>query len=86
MAAPSSRSHLRFFTRASARELAERSGFAVERESAATASLPLEPYLRRRLGGTEHDPPPALAALRNRVTALRPELFGFQFVLTLRPR
>ena len=80
------RTHLRFFTRASACELAERSGFAVEREEAATASLPLEPYLRRRLGGTEHDPPRALAAARRRLTALRPELFGFQFVLTLRPR
>ncbi len=80
------RTHLRFFTRASARELAERSGFAVEREEPATASLPLESYLRRRLGGTEHDPPPALAAARSRLTALRPELFAFQFVLTLRPR
>ncbi len=80
------RTHLRFFTRASARELAQRAGFAVEREEPATASLPLEAYLRRRLGGTEHDPPPALAAARRRLTALRPELFAFQFVLTLRPR
>jgi len=80
------RTHLRFFTRASARELAQRAGYAVEREAAATASLPLEPYLRRRLGGSEHDPPPALAAARQRLTALRPELFAFQFVLTLRQR
>jgi methionine biosynthesis protein MetW len=80
------RTHLRFFTRASARELAQRAGFAVEREQPATASLPLEAYLRRRWGGTEHDPPPALAAARRRLTALRPELFAFQFVLTLRPR
>jgi methionine biosynthesis protein MetW len=80
------RTHLRFFTRASARELAQRAGFAVEREQAATASLPLEPYLRRRLGGSEHDPPATLAAARRRLAALRPELFAFQFVLTLRPR
>jgi methionine biosynthesis protein MetW len=80
------RTHLRFFTRASARELAARAGFALEREELATASLPLEPYLRRRLGGTEHDPPPVLAEARRRLTALRPELFAFQFVLTLRPR
>jgi hypothetical protein len=80
------RTHLRFFTRASARELAVRAGFALEREEHATASLPLEPYLRRRLGGTEHDPPPVLAQARRRLTALRPELFAFQFVLTLRPR
>jgi methionine biosynthesis protein MetW len=80
------RTHLRFFTRASAHELAARAGFAVQREELATASLPLEPYLRRRLGGTEHDPPPALAEARRRLTALRPELFAFQFVLTLSPR
>jgi SAM-dependent methyltransferase len=80
------RTHLRFFTRASARELAQRAGFAIEREDPATASLPLEPYLRRRLGGTEHDPPRVLAATRRRLTALWPELFAFQFVLTLRPR
>jgi SAM-dependent methyltransferase len=80
------RTHLRFFTRASARELAQRAGFAIEREDPATASLPLEPYLRRRLGGTEHDPPPVLAATRRCLTALWPELFAFQFVLTLRPR
>ena len=80
------RTHLRFFTRTSARELAQRGGFAVEREDPATASLPLEASLRRRLGGTEHDPPPALAVARRRLTALRPELFAFQFVLTLRPR
>ena len=80
------RTHLRFFTRESARELAERAGFAVECEEHATASLPLEPRLRRRLGGTEHDPPPVLAAARRRITGAAPGLFAFQFVLTLRPR
>jgi SAM-dependent methyltransferase len=78
--------HLRFFTRASARELAARAGFEVAREELAAASLPLEPYLRRRLGGSENDPPPALAAARRRLAGRWPELFAFQFVLTLRPR
>lgn len=80
------RTHLRFFTRASAHELAARGGFAVAEERFATSSLPLEPYLRRRLGGTEQDPPSVLAAARRRLTAWRPELFALQFVLTLRPR
>lgn len=66
--------HLRFFTRASARELAQRAGFTVEREEPATAPLPLEAHL------------PSLAAARPRLTARWPELFAFQFVLTLRPR
>ena len=80
------RTHLRFFTRAGARELAARGGFEVESEQLAVSSLPLEPYLRRRLGGTEHDPPPSLARARRRLAARWPELFAFQFVLTLRPR
>ena len=80
------RTHLRFFSREGAHELAARAGFAVQREEFADASLPLEPYLRRRLGGTENDPPPALAAARRRLLAVAPGLFAFQFVLTLAPR
>ena len=80
------RSHLRFFTRATAHDLAAQAGFAVARERFATSSLPLEPSLRRRLGGTEQDPPAPLAAARARLTAWRPELFALQFVLTLRAR
>jgi SAM-dependent methyltransferase len=80
------RTHLRFFTRAGMHELAARGGFAVEREEHAVSSLPLEPYLRRRLGGGEHDPPPKLAAARRRLGDRWPELFALQFVLTLRPR
>jgi methionine biosynthesis protein MetW len=68
------RTHLRFFTRATARELAQRAGFVVEREDFSRGALPLEYRL------------PALAALSPRLTALRPELFAFQFVLTLAPR
>jgi SAM-dependent methyltransferase len=80
------RTHLRFFARAGARELAAAAGYRVEREEFAVSSLPLEPYVRRRLGGTENDPPPALAAARGRVGRRWPELFALQFVLTLRPR
>jgi 2-polyprenyl-3-methyl-5-hydroxy-6-metoxy-1,4-benzoquinol methylase len=80
------RTHLRFFTRAAARELTDRAGFAIVAERFAASSLPFEPYLRRRLGGTEHDPPPWLAAARARLVARWPELFALQFVLTLRPR
>jgi methionine biosynthesis protein MetW len=68
------RTHLRFFTRASARELADRAGFAVEREQFGTAPLPLQARI------------PALAGAIPRLTRRRPELFAFQFVLTLRPR
>jgi SAM-dependent methyltransferase len=68
------RTHLRFFTRASARELARGAGFDVEREEFGSAPLPLEAHL------------PSLAAARPGLTARWPELFAFQFVLTLRPR
>ncbi len=80
------RTHLRFFGHEGAHELAARAGYSVVAETAAAASLPLEPYLRRRLGGTENDPPPALAAMRERLTGLAPGLFALQFVLTLAPR
>jgi SAM-dependent methyltransferase len=68
------RTHLRFFTRASARDLAQGAGFGVEREELGSAPLPLETHL------------PWLAAARPRLIARWPELFAFQFVLTLRPR
>ena len=68
------RTHLRFFTRATARELAERAGFAVASERFAPASLPFE----ARAGG--------LARLRERAARARPELFALQFVLVLEPR
>jgi len=65
------RTHLRFFTRASARELAARAGFAVAQERFAPAPLPLESRL------------PALARLRGPALRRAPELFALQFVLVL---
>jgi 2-polyprenyl-3-methyl-5-hydroxy-6-metoxy-1,4-benzoquinol methylase len=67
------RTHLRFFTRASVHELVRDAGLRVERESFASAPLPLEGRL------------PALSALRARVVSLRPELFALQIVLTCAP-
>jgi SAM-dependent methyltransferase len=80
------RTHLRFFTRATAHELVRSAGYAVEREAFAPAYLPGEPLVRRLLGGREERPLPAVARLRARAAARRPELFALQIVLTLRPR
>jgi len=63
--------HLRFFTRASAAELARRAGFAVRRERLAGAPLPLESRV------------PALGRMRDRCVRRSPELFALQFVLVL---
>ena len=68
------RTHLRFFTRATARELVESAGLAVESEAFAPAALPLESRI------------PALAKLGPRLVAWRPELFALQVVLTCRSR
>lgn len=67
------RTHLRFFTRASAAELARRAGFAVLRERPAGAPLPLESRV------------PALRAVRDRCVRRCPEAFALQFVLVLSP-
>ncbi|WP_445152737.1 class I SAM-dependent methyltransferase [Baekduia sp. Peel2402] len=67
------RTHLRFFTRASAAELARRAGFAVLRERPAGAPLPLESRV------------PALRAVRDRCVRRYPEAFALQFVLVLSP-
>ncbi len=75
------RTHLRFFTRASARELVERAGLTVAEEHVAPAFLPFEPLLRRRLGGTMERPLPWVARLREAAARRRPELFALQFVL-----
>jgi 2-polyprenyl-3-methyl-5-hydroxy-6-metoxy-1,4-benzoquinol methylase len=69
------RTHLRFFTRRTAHELAARSGFEVEREQFTIYALPLG-----RLAGPV--PVPVMVA----AARVRPELFALQFVLTLRPR
>src|SRR5262249_51763726 len=65
------RTHLRFFTRASAAELAHRAGFAVQAERLAGAPLPLESRL------------PALGHVRDRCVRRCPELLALQFVLVL---
>ena len=79
------RTHLRFFTRESAAELAQRAGFVVAEERFATAPLPLEYVYRRIVGGTEQVPRPPAARLRESSARRWPELFAFQFVLTLTP-
>ena len=65
------RTHLRFFTRASAAELAHRAGFAVQAEHPAGAPLPLESRI------------PALAKLRDPCVRRYPALLALQFVLVL---
>ncbi len=68
------RTHLRFFTRRTARGLVEEAGFAVEAERFAPAPLPFESRL------------PALGRLGPRLVAARPELFALQVLLVARPR
>jgi 2-polyprenyl-3-methyl-5-hydroxy-6-metoxy-1,4-benzoquinol methylase len=65
------RTHLRFFTRASAAELARRAGFAVREEHPAGAPLPLESRV------------PALARVRDPSVRRCPGLLALQFVLVL---
>jgi SAM-dependent methyltransferase len=65
------RTHLRFFTRASATELARRAGFAVRVEHPAGAPLPLESRV------------PALARVRDPFVRRYPGLLALQFVLVL---
>jgi methionine biosynthesis protein MetW len=65
------RTHLRFFTRASAQELARRAGFAVLRELPAGAPLPLESRF------------PALARARDPFVRRFPGFLALQFVLVL---
>jgi 2-polyprenyl-3-methyl-5-hydroxy-6-metoxy-1,4-benzoquinol methylase len=65
------RTHLRFFTRESARELATRAGFAVQQERPAGAPLPLESRV------------PALGRVRDPFVRRYPALLALQFVLEL---
>jgi 2-polyprenyl-3-methyl-5-hydroxy-6-metoxy-1,4-benzoquinol methylase len=65
------RTHLRFFTRASASELARHAGFAVQAEHPAGAPLPLESRV------------PALAKVRDPCVRRYPGLLALQFVLVL---
>ena len=63
------RTHLRFFTRASARDLAERAGLRVVQERFAPAPVPMQARL------------PALRALERAAVRVRPELFALQVIL-----
>lgn len=67
------RTHLRYFTRATARELAAAAGYRITAERFADAPLPLESHI-----GT-------LRRLRPQALALWPELFALQVVLGLAP-
>jgi methionine biosynthesis protein MetW len=67
------RTHLRWFTRAGAHELAADAGFRVVQERFAGAPLPLESHVA------------ALGKLRPAAVRARPELFALQVVLSLAP-
>lgn len=67
------RTHLRWFTRSSAHQLAADAGFRVVEERFADAPLPLESHVG------------ALARLRPAALRARPELFALQVVLSLAP-
>jgi 2-polyprenyl-3-methyl-5-hydroxy-6-metoxy-1,4-benzoquinol methylase len=71
------RTHLRFFTRASAHELVRSSGFAIDRERFVHLERPPGP-LRRRL-------PFAMSLVDRTLARLLPGLFAQQFVLRLSP-
>ena len=68
------RTHLRFFTLASARELAEGAGLAVVAERFASAPVPLQARI------------PALRVFERLAVRARPELFALQVVLVCEPR
>lgn len=77
------RTHLRFFTRAGAHELARDAGYSIEAERFTTAPLPLESRLPP--AGRDGVPAAAVRALRSILLRRWPELFALQVVLTLRP-
>jgi len=66
------RTHLRFYTRATARALLTQAGYAVVDERPVPAPLPFEAHVR------------VPAAVRRAALRRRPELFALQFVLTAR--
>ena len=68
------RTHLRFFTRSSARELAERAGLTVVAERFPPAPVPMQARIR------------ALLALERAAVRARPELFALQVILICEPR
>ena len=70
------RTHLRFFTRASAHALAESAGYEIEREEFTRWRLPMQKLLGALMP----------KSLQPKAARRWPELFAFQFVLTLKPR
>ena len=79
------RTHLRWFTLDSSRELAVQAGFSVGRERFTPAPLPLEALLRRVAGGTLGKPRFPVGHLRWWLARRAPRLFALQFALDLRP-
>ena len=78
------RTHLRWFTLDSARELAGRAGFEIVRERFTPAPLPLESLVRRLVGGTAEAPRFPFGHARWLLARRAPRLFALQFVLILR--
>ena len=74
------RTHLRFFTRRTGRELLQRNGFRVERETA--TAMPLELAVPA-LGRPPHGP--AVRAAARLLASAWPGLLGYQFVYEARP-
>jgi 2-polyprenyl-3-methyl-5-hydroxy-6-metoxy-1,4-benzoquinol methylase len=74
------RTHLRFYTLATARGLARDAGYAVSRVEATV--IPIEFVLRLP---PAHGVSRALRVLMRALTRLRRTLFGYQFVMTLHP-
>jgi methionine biosynthesis protein MetW len=79
------RTHLRFFTQRTARELARSDGFEPARERYTPAPLPAEAIVRRVIGGTTERPRFPLGHGRWFLSRTLPRLFAIQFVMTLRP-
>jgi hypothetical protein len=72
------RTHLRFFTHRTARELARGAGFSVERERFA--------HLERKPGPLRRALPLPMSLLDRALARLLPGLFAQQFVMRLRPQ
>jgi methionine biosynthesis protein MetW len=72
------RTHLRWFTRAGARDLVQGAGLSIVREQFTPAPLPGEALVRR----ADAAPGRALARARQLAADRKPELFALQFVLT----
>lgn len=78
------RTHLRWFTQDTARDLARRAGLTVERERHTPAPLPGEAVIRRLIGGTAESPRFPFGHARWFLSRRFPRLFALQFVMTLR--